>query len=95
MWAHAAALRSKTEGNRQVERLKQFHLVIEPVLCTGPVEIGPTQSGAQLGDTKIAQNADGAFQPVIFKVKPLTDAECGSVFGKAVKRKLRASIFAK
>src|SRR5690349_8716017 len=95
MRLNALVLRSETVRDCNVEWLESFHLPVEPVERVRTIRVGPTDSGPKVFHAEILQMPHRIVQAVVFKVKPLTDADVRGVLVKVLVRELWSAILAK
>ncbi len=72
-----AMLWRETIGDRHIELLQRSHLPVEPRVGMRSKAVGPTQPGPEVFYSEFSQPIHSLLEPVIFEVKPLTDAKLG------------------
>ena len=82
MRRNAAMRRGKAERESDFEWLNGFHLPIEPCDRVFTKTVRPTETGSHIFYPQCAQPAYRAIQPMIFKIKPLTNTKFRSVCWK-------------
>jgi hypothetical protein len=94
MWPHSLTFWRETKRDGDVEVLERSHLSIKPVLRAGPHAVGPTQTCSNMSNAKCLEPSYGSVEPMIFKMKPLTDPELRRHFGETPRCEFRSPIFA-
>jgi hypothetical protein len=90
----AFRLRRKAKGNGQIKFFKSQHHLIEPPLCIGAQPVGPAQPRSKPLYTQLPQPGYGRFQPVVFKMEPLANAELRCKIRKVLQRQFGRAVFA-
>src|SRR3954453_17563030 len=71
----AVRLGSEAECDSQFKIVERGNHTVEPRVGIRPPRLRPAQAGAQLPHPELFQPAHGIVEPMIFEMKPLTDAE--------------------